>query len=241
MNAGASESKYQVALSFAGEDRHYVEAVAVALRKKGLRVFYDSFEKTSLWGKNLYDHLSDIYSTQSNFTVVFISKHYARKAWTNHERRAAQAKAFKENADCLLPARFDDTPISGIPDTTSYVSLIDLKPEEFAELIIAKIKGEQYILDSANAVGARNEQPPSVIHTTASKSAWTNWLSLFLITLTLIALNYFSAIDKFSPETGSEKLVILFSVIVFNSLIVYLVVFFLKIAHSAYTRRRRRK
>lgn len=46
--------KYDVALSFAGEDRKYVEAVAVELKKLGIQVFYDKFETTDLWGKDLY-------------------------------------------------------------------------------------------------------------------------------------------------------------------------------------------
>ena len=55
-----ADDKYDVALSFAGEDREYVDAVASHLQEAGVRVFYDRFEETKLWGKNLYDHLSDI-------------------------------------------------------------------------------------------------------------------------------------------------------------------------------------
>ena len=36
--------KYDVALSFAGEDREYVEAVAQGLKNAGISVFYDRFE-----------------------------------------------------------------------------------------------------------------------------------------------------------------------------------------------------
>jgi hypothetical protein len=49
---------YDVALSFAGEDRDYVRAVAESLRKREKRVFFDEFEKARLWGKDLYQHLS---------------------------------------------------------------------------------------------------------------------------------------------------------------------------------------
>ncbi len=52
--------KYHVALSFAGEDRKYVEEVANELRSKGVKVFYDKFEETKLWGKDLYVYLRDI-------------------------------------------------------------------------------------------------------------------------------------------------------------------------------------
>lgn len=35
---------YEIALSFAGEDRPFVDAVATELRAKGVRIFYDAFE-----------------------------------------------------------------------------------------------------------------------------------------------------------------------------------------------------
>ena len=52
--------EYDVALSFAGEDREYIEKVADKLDQDGIKVFYDKFEEIDLWGKNLYDHLDDV-------------------------------------------------------------------------------------------------------------------------------------------------------------------------------------
>ena len=66
--------KYQVALSFAGEDRPYVDRVASALRAAGIAVFYDAYEEASLWGKNLYDHLRRVYTDEAQFTVMFVSR-----------------------------------------------------------------------------------------------------------------------------------------------------------------------
>lgn len=57
--------KYDVALSFAGEDREYVEQVANLLGSSGVKVFYDRFEEADLWGKNLYDYLIDIYQNKA--------------------------------------------------------------------------------------------------------------------------------------------------------------------------------
>lgn len=56
--------EYDVALSFAGEDRSLVEQVAVGLRRRRVHVFYDKFEQAGLWGKDLYQHLSDLYSSR---------------------------------------------------------------------------------------------------------------------------------------------------------------------------------
>lgn len=133
------EPDFDIALSFAGEDRAYVDAVAHALRERGIKVFYDLFEEADLWGKDLYAHLSEIYRKRARFTVMFISEAYGRKLWTNHERRAAQAKAFQEAQEYILPARFDDTDIPGVLPTVGYVPLEKRSPDDLASLVARKL------------------------------------------------------------------------------------------------------
>jgi hypothetical protein len=132
--------KYDIALSFAGEDREYVEQVAILLKRYGVKVFYDKFEESNLWGKNLLDYLNEIYKDKARFTVMFISKHYRDKVWTNHERKSIQERAFKESSEYILPARFDDTEIPGLYSTISYVNLQEKNPQEFVALILEKIQ-----------------------------------------------------------------------------------------------------
>ncbi|QPH98866.1 hypothetical protein G5B97_01690 [Campylobacter concisus] len=43
--------EYDVALSFAGENREYVEEVAIFLKNFGVKVFYDDFKQDKIWGK----------------------------------------------------------------------------------------------------------------------------------------------------------------------------------------------
>ena len=134
-------AKYHVALSFAGEDRAYVEKVAKQLTSRGVDVFYDKFEEANLWGKNLYTYLRDIYENKAIFTVMFVSKHYRSKLWTNHERESAQARAFSESAEYILPALFDESvEVPGLLKTTGYISLEGRNPEQLAELIVNKLK-----------------------------------------------------------------------------------------------------
>lgn len=130
---------FDVALSFAGEDRAYVKEVADILHQMGIRVFYDKYETVSLWGKDLYEHLQETYYSNSRYVVMFLSKHYAQKIWTSHERKSAQAKAFESHKEYILPARFDNTEIPGILPTISYIDLNDYSPIEFAKLIKEKI------------------------------------------------------------------------------------------------------
>jgi hypothetical protein len=142
--------KYDVALSFAGEDREYVNAVANELRQLGIAVFYDDFETVNLWGKNLYGHLTNVYQNQARYTIIFLSEYYAKKAWTNHELKAAQARAFNENEDYILPARFDQTIIEGILPTVGYINLNKYTPNEFANLVAEKVKSENIKTKTSN-------------------------------------------------------------------------------------------
>src|SRR5207244_3233712 len=116
-NQVAPRYDYDVTLSFAGEDRAYVEQVAAALYALGIRVFYDRYEQVDLWGKDLYTHLDDVYRKRARYCVVFISRHYGEKLWPNHERKSAQARAFEETSEYILPIRFDATEVPGMLPT----------------------------------------------------------------------------------------------------------------------------
>lgn len=131
--------EYDVVLSFAGEDRKYVEGTASYLKKSGVKVFYDVYEDINLWGKDLYQHLDDIYQNKAKYAVIFISENYSKKLWTNHELKSAQARAFSSNEEYILPARFDNSEIPGIRKTIGYVNLSDITPIQFAKKIIKKL------------------------------------------------------------------------------------------------------
>jgi hypothetical protein len=131
--------KYDVALSFAGEQRTYVQKVAAALRRRGILPFYDDYEKAALWGKDLYEHLDWIYRKSSCYCVLFASEAYAAKVWTTHERRSAQARALQEGQEYVLPVRFDDTEIPGLRPTVAYVDGRTTRPGELATLIAEKL------------------------------------------------------------------------------------------------------
>ena len=134
---------YDVALSFAGEQRAYVELVAADLKSQGVKVFYDAYERVVLWGKDLYTHFDEVYQKQARFAVVFASAEYASKAWPKHELRSAQARALKEKGEYLLPARFDDTEIPGVPSTISYIDLRSVTPAELSTLIQEKLRAAE--------------------------------------------------------------------------------------------------
>ena len=134
--------KYDVALSFAGEDRQYAKELADLLDAGKYSVFYDEYELVKLWGENLYEHLSSVYKDQARYCVMFLSEHYERKLWTNHERQSAQARAFEENQGYILPVRIDDTEIPGILPTVGYLDLRSMKIEEIYQALVYKLSGD---------------------------------------------------------------------------------------------------
>ncbi|KAA5548883.1 TIR domain-containing protein [Adhaeribacter rhizoryzae] len=132
--------EFEVALSFAGEDRDFVKCVAAKLKDNGVKIFYDEYEQVNLWGKNLYEHLDQVYRVKSKFCVIFISRNYKDKLWTNHERQSAQARAFQENEEYILPFRLDNTEIPGLRPTIGYLSKENTSCEQLAIAIYKKIR-----------------------------------------------------------------------------------------------------
>ena len=130
---------HDVALSFAGEDRHHAKELAELLKSNGYKVFYDEYEQAQLWGEDLHDKLSEIYKNKSRYCVMFVSEHYARKLWTNHERRSAQARALEENVAYILPVRLDNTEIPGILPTVAYLDLRLMSIDEIYQALAEKL------------------------------------------------------------------------------------------------------
>lgn len=134
------DTKYDVALSFAGEDRAIAEELAMLLREGGISVFYDEHETATLWGKDLYQHLSDVYQRQAKYCIMIVSRHYRDKLWTKHEQRAAQARAFSERREYILPIRLDDTELPGLSPTIGYIDIRRVGVQSIAQLLGDKLR-----------------------------------------------------------------------------------------------------
>ncbi len=122
--------QFDIAISFAGEDRQTAQRLAEAFTSRGLVVFYDDDRQADLLGENLTEYLSDIYRNRSRYCVVLVSTHYVKKRWTRHEWRAAQARAFQHfDSAYILPVRLDGSELPGLLPTTGFMNL-DVSDEE---------------------------------------------------------------------------------------------------------------
>jgi hypothetical protein len=131
---------YDVALSFAGEDRHIVKEIAEALDEHSISVFYDKYEKAKMWGKRLDNYFKSTYAKNTRYVIPFISEHYPKKDWTNFEFSIANAEAKKRDIEFILPIRIDDTPIVGIPDSVGYLDYNDEGTEGIVKTILYKLE-----------------------------------------------------------------------------------------------------
>lgn len=136
--------EYDVAFSFAGAQRDYVEKVKNELSKYEVSVFYDDDNTVKLWGKNLYSYLAEIYSEKARYCVVFISKEYKERPWTNHEFQFASERVLTgygepDMQEYILPVLFDDTKIPGLLTSIGHMDARKISPEKLAEYIAMKV------------------------------------------------------------------------------------------------------
>jgi hypothetical protein len=131
---------FDVAISFAGTERPLAESLAEFLRAAGYAVFYDNFYPEQLWGKNLPVFFDETFRKRARFCVMFVSKEYRDRIWTNLEARSAQARALEEKGnEYILPIRVDDTELEGLLPTVGYVP-ISAGIERIGEVLVKKLQ-----------------------------------------------------------------------------------------------------
>ena len=132
--------EYDIAISFAGEDRPFAEELADALHSRGVHVFYDKHQKADLWGQSLTERLAQIYTEKAQFCLMLISRHYVEKAYTRLERQAAQSRALYDMG-YILPVRLDDSDVPGMLDTVACLLVPPETPDSIAKAVALRTGG----------------------------------------------------------------------------------------------------
>ncbi len=101
------EESYDIALSFAGEDRTFAEHLRDALEDLGHAVFYDFAEQHRILGEDVEAYLGPIYSSGSRYVVAILGEMYGRKRWTMFEADQYQER-FQQGA--VLPIWSTEVP-----------------------------------------------------------------------------------------------------------------------------------
>lgn len=135
--------EFDVALSFAGSERHLAEELARLLKQAQITVFYDKDHAAKLWGKDLTVVLDEVYRKKARLCVAFVSREYRDRDWPSHELRSARARALKERDAYLLPIQVEPVELEGVPPTIGYLSLTDHPLEDIAKILIEKIRASR--------------------------------------------------------------------------------------------------
>ncbi|ERK71650.1 toll/interleukin-1 receptor domain-containing protein [Leifsonia aquatica] len=134
-----ADHDFDVAVTFAGEDREFVQEVVNLVKSAGYTVFYDQDFEHDFWGHDLTEYFPDVYERRARFAVMFISQAYAAKPWTRLERRSVLARAMNEGSPYLLPVRLDSTKLDGVRDSIGYLDGWRETPVGIARALEAKL------------------------------------------------------------------------------------------------------
>ena len=148
--------QFDVALSFPGEHREYVNSVAEELRRilGPDACFYDRFYEAQLARPNLDVLLQDIYGKRSGLVVVFVCAEYEEKMWCGIEwRRIRERGALGADRE-IMYVRLGDGKVAGITRLDGYLDGSARMPEEVAGMIVQRVKpGGSALEDAAHATG----------------------------------------------------------------------------------------
>jgi hypothetical protein len=168
-------ARWDIALSFAGEQREYVRQVAARLGERGLRVFYDAHEEPNLYGRPLRRSLQDVYGVESRVVIVFVSAEYGRSEYCRHELDVINERKFSQgDTFLLLWARFDDTRVDGLFGTMAYKDLRGVDAGAYADLVIATMDARGVLPPTAPA----SLRTRAVVLAAPDDVEWARWAAV---------------------------------------------------------------
>lgn len=138
---------FDVALSFPGEIRNYIEPIVEELEREigPNSYFYDNHYVAQLARPSLDDLLQDIYRKRSKLVVVFLCEKYQDKEWCGIEFRAIKEIIKAREYEKVMFVKMDVGKVHGVFETDGYVDGRNHNPAEVAHFIqerVALLKGK---------------------------------------------------------------------------------------------------
>lgn len=152
--------RFDFALSFAGTDRATAKQLRDALIEKNLRVFYDRDFEREMFGRDGSIYLRNVYSRESRYCIVLISKEYDQREWTNLERESIQARELRGERGVLIPVLTGKYRPQWLPETRIY---FDLATRGVPELI--EVLGQEPAIEASGDDALVTAEHLALIHT----------------------------------------------------------------------------
>jgi hypothetical protein len=104
--------EYDVALSYAGENRELARFIAQSLEVLDVPVFFDEMFEVNFLGAAWTKRFREIFAEKSRFVVCRLDECHAEKIWPTFEREHFAPRVTEER---VIPIFLDDTKFIGIP------------------------------------------------------------------------------------------------------------------------------
>ena len=138
-----SEYEYDLAVSFAGVQRPYVDEFVRECKRRGLRVFYDRDMTVAYWGKNFIYEFRKVYgSVKPRYVVPFISTDYVAKPYPMDELATAIEQGFQRTTTYILPVVVGDVdvPRELLNPAVGFLRADDHSAAELADRMVEKLE-----------------------------------------------------------------------------------------------------
>jgi hypothetical protein len=144
--------EYDVAVSFAGAQRAYVEKFVEACRRRGLAVFYDRDMTVAYWGSNSIREFRRIYGgSAARFVMPFISAEYLDTPYPQDEFAAAVEQVLRRDGRTyLLPVVVGEV---AIPPELLSPAIVWLRADDHTPAQLAEKTAQRVELAKSGAPG----------------------------------------------------------------------------------------
>lgn len=112
-NDGEKNYEFEIAISFAGENRELARKFSEKLEIFDVSVFFDELYESNLLGKALTKQFTRIFNEDSKFVLCLLDSNHHEKIWPTFERETFRARVQEE---AIIPVYLDDTKFLGIPE-----------------------------------------------------------------------------------------------------------------------------
>lgn len=128
---------FDVAVTFAGETREFVESIVLELEKliPHNNIFYDNFYTSQLARPSLDILLQDIYRNRAKLVVVFLGEKYQEKKWCGLEFKSIREMIMEKEEKKIMYVRLDNGHVGGVFKIDGYIDGNKFTPNEIAKFI----------------------------------------------------------------------------------------------------------
>lgn len=117
------EFEFDIAISFAGENRALAKHIAEQLAVLDVQVFYDENFESNYLGKTWSKEFTRIFGSASRYVICLLDSNHQDKIWPTFEREVFLPRIIKGD---VIPIYLDNTSITGIPKDVVGIRFMDM-------------------------------------------------------------------------------------------------------------------